>query len=205
MQRFGVYLGVVVLCGLLNSPLAADDEKPFKIGDPAPVWTNLPGIDGKKHSLADLKDKDVVVVVFTCNSCVIAEDYEARIFAFHKKHCGPDKKVALVAINVNVIPEDRLPKMKERAEAKGFTFPYLFDETQKIGREFDANVTPEFFVFGKDRKLVYKGAMDDRNSEKLAKINYLEPAVAAALKGERPAVNETLGRGCKIRYLRKKD
>lgn len=85
------------------------------------------------------------------------------LVAFHKKHCGPDKKVALVAINVNVIPEDRLPKMKERAEAKGFTFLYLFDETQKIGREFDANVTPEFFVFGKDRKLVYKGAMDDRN------------------------------------------
>jgi len=77
-------------------------------------------------------------VVFTCNSCPVATDYEDRILAFSKKYAGPDGKVGLVAINVNRLPEDRLPKMRERAAARGFDFPYLYDETQKIGRQFGA-------------------------------------------------------------------
>jgi peroxiredoxin len=205
MKRIILFLTVASTCGLIGFAHAADDEKPLKIGDPAPAWVDLPGIDGKKHSLKDLKDKDVVVVVFTCNSCSVAAAYEDRVLAFHKKHCGPDKKVALVAINVNLIPEDALPKMQERAKAKGFAFAYLFDETQKIAGAFDAHFTPEFFVFGKDRKLVYKGAMDNTSIEKNVKMNYLEPAVEAALKGEKPAVEETTGRGCKIRYVRKNE
>lgn len=181
------------------------DEKPLAPGDAAPAWIDLPGVDGKKHSLAELQDKDVVVVVFTCNSCPIAEDYEGRILAFHKEHCGAGKKVELVAINVNLVPEDRLPKMQERAERKGMRFAYLFDESQKIARDYGATVTPEFFVLDKQRKLVYRGAMDDRNAEKQVAENYLEPAVAAALAGQPPAIAETRGRGCAIKYARRRD
>ena len=70
----------------------------LNIGDPAPAWKDLPGVDGKRHSLADLQDREIVVVLFTCNSCPIASDYENRIIAFAKKHCvqgqktGPGKK-----------------------------------------------------------------------------------------------------------------
>ena len=78
--------------------------------------------------------------------------------------------------------------MKERAEAKGFTFPYLYDESQKIGRELGASVTPEFFVLNKERKVVYMGAMDDKMNSPT--VNYLEQAVEAALKGEKPAKTE---------------
>jgi peroxiredoxin len=205
MKRINLFLSVAVACAWIGFAQAADDEKPLKIGDPAPAWVDLPGIDGKKHSLKDLKDKDVVVVVFTCNSCSVAVAYEDRIAAFHKKYCGPDRKVALVAINVNLIPEDALPRMQERAKSKNFAFPYLFDETQNIARDFAAVVTPEFFVFGKDRKLVYHGAMDNTSVEKNVKINYLEPAVESALKGEKPVVEEMAAKGCKIRYVRKKD
>ncbi|MSU76668.1 MAG: thioredoxin family protein [Gemmataceae bacterium] len=189
---------------LLAQAFAGDDQKPLKIGDPIPGWSNLPGVDGKKHALADLKDKDVIVVVFTCNSCPIAVGYEDRLMAFQKKHCGPGKKVALIAINVNVIPEDRMPQMIERAKFRGFEFPYLFDETQKIAKDFDADMTPEFFVFGKNRKLVFRGAMDNTSIAANVKDNYLDPAVAAALKGERPKVDETIARGCRIRYVRKR-
>ncbi len=189
---------------LAHASAGDDQQKPLNIGAAMPAWTNLPGVDGKKHSLADFKDKDVIVVVFTCNSCPIAVGYEDRLMAFQKKHCGPGKKVALVAINVNIIPEDRLPQMIERAKLKGFEFPYLFDETQKIAKDFDADLTPEFFVFGKDRKLVYRGAMDNTSIAENVKVNYLDPAVAAALKGERPKVEETTARGCRIRYGRKK-
>jgi len=205
MKRTLFFLTVAFACALVGFAHAGDDEKVLKIGDPAPAWVDLPGIDGKKHSLTDLKDKAVVVVVFTCNSCPVAVGYEDRILAFHKKFCGPDKQVTLVAINVNVIPEDLLPEMKARAKARGFAFDYLVDPTQKIAKDFVANVTPEFFVFGKDRKLVYKGMMDNTIIEKNVKTNYLEPAVEAALKGQRPTVQETIGRGCKIRYVRKKD
>jgi peroxiredoxin len=203
MPRF--LLSVAALAGLLTSAEAGRYNMVLNIGDPAPVWTDLPGVDGKKHALADLRDKDVVVVVFTCNSCPVAEDYEERIIAFAKKHCGPDRKVALVAINVNVIPEDRLPRMQERAKEKGFNFPYLHDATQKIARDYGAVYTPEFFVLGKERKIAYMGAMDDRNTEKEVKVNFLEPAVTAALMGQKAKVTETLGRGCLIRYLRKRE
>src|SRR5262245_51416802 len=92
-------ISATVIAGQFNSVLS--------IGDDAPAWVGLPGTDGKKHSLADLSDKDVVVVLFTCNSCPAAEAYEDRVIAFAKKYCGPKDRVALVAINVNTIPEDR--------------------------------------------------------------------------------------------------
>jgi peroxiredoxin len=184
----------------LSAVSAGEFNKKLNVGDPAPEWKDLPGTDGKKHSLADLKDKDVVVVVFFCNSCPIANDYEGRVIAFAKKHAGPDSKVALVAVNVNTIPEDRLDKMKTRAEKKKYNFLYLYDETQKIANEFGANYTPEFFVLDKGRKLAYMGAMDDRSNGADAKVNYLEPAVDAVLKGEKAPKGETLARGCMIRF-----
>ncbi len=176
----------------------------LNIGDPAPAWKDLVGVDGKKHSLADLADKEVVVVVFTCNSCPVATDYEDRILAFSKKYAGADSKVALVAINVNKVPEDLLPEMRERAESKGFDFPYLFDETQQIGRDFGANFTPEFFVLDKDRKIAYMGGMDDSSLEDMVKINYLEPAVKAVLAGNAPETAEAPAIGCRVRYERQR-
>ena len=190
-----ILLGTVANAGQFNSALS--------IGDDAPAWTDLPGTDGKKHALADLSEKDVVVVVFTCNSCPAAESYEDRIIAFAKKYCGANDKVALVAINVNTVPEDRLEPMTERAKEKGFTFPYLYDESQKIGKKYGAGFTPEFFVMNKARKIVYIGAMDDRSPPNVVKNTYLESAVQAALKGEKPSVAETQARGCKVRYGKK--
>jgi peroxiredoxin len=202
MTRFFSLLVIVLALGQLVT--AGEFNKKLNVGDLAPAWENLPGTDDKNHSLADLKDKDVVVLVFTCNSCPVAVGYDDRIIAFAKKHAGKDSKVAVVAVNVNVIEEDRLPKMKEHAKEKGFTFPYLFDESQKIARAYGATYTPEFFVLNKERKIAYMGAMDDKNSEASAKVNYLEPAVTALLKGEKLEKGETLGRGCLIRYLREK-
>jgi peroxiredoxin len=200
MYRFACAALLVSL--VLVSPASPGEyNTKLNVGDAAPSWSDLPGVDGKKHALADLKDKDVVVVVFTCNSCPIAEEYEDRIIAFTKKH---QDMVAVVAINVNTIEEDRLPAMKTHAKERNFNFPYLYDESQKTARDYGANYTPEFFVLNKERKVVYMGAMDDKTDAKLAKVSYLEPAVEAALKGEKPAKGETLARGCKIRFARPK-
>jgi peroxiredoxin len=177
---------------------AGQYNRVLNIGDRAPAWRNLPGVDGKSHALADLKDKDVVVVVFICNHCPIAQAYEERLIAFVQKHGGAQSRVALVAISVDNSEEDRLPKMKEHAQEKGFNFPYLHDTSQKIGRDYGASVTPEFFVLNKERKIVYMGAMDDNIDD--PKVNYLEPAMQAAVKGEKPAKAETRPFGCALKY-----
>ena len=181
---------------------AGEFNKTLNLGDPAPVWKDLPGTDGKKHSLADHKDKDLVVLVFTCNSCACSEEYEDRIIAFANKYRD---KVAVVAVNVNTIPDDRLDAMKKRAAKKKFPFEYLYDETQQIARAYGATWTPEFFVLTKDRKVAYMGAMDDKTKADEVKDRYLEAAVDALLKGEKPAKGETVGRGCLIRYKRARD
>lgn len=202
MIRRPVFLFLLAMISIQST--AGEFNLVLNIGDQAPTWKDLPGVDGEKHSLADLKDKDAVVVVFTCNSCGFSNDYEDRIIAFAKKYAGPDGKVAVVAINVNKVPEDSFPKMQERAKSKAFPFPYLYDETQKIARDYGANYTPEFFVLNKDRRVVYMGGMDDNSNAQLVQKKYLEPALEAALKGGSPSVTETPARGCRIRYVRQR-
>lgn len=198
--------GIVAGLCLALTALAVGGEfnSKLSIGAAAPRWADLPGVDGKKHSFDEFKDRDLVVVAFTCNICPIAVGYESRLIAFAKKYAGPDGKVGFVAINVNTIPEDRLDKMAERAKDRKFPFVYLYDETQKIAREYGATTTPEVFLLNKERKVVYMGALDDRNQEAEVKIRHLEAAVEAALKGEKPGTAETLPRGCRIRYQRDK-
>lgn len=170
-------------------------------GDAAPAWRDLPGTDGRKHSLSDLREHPAVVLLFTCNSCPIAVDYEDRIIAFAKKYEG---RAAIVAVNVNTIADDRLDKMAERAKEKKFPFTYIFDETQQLARDYGANYTPEFFVLDRDRKIAYLGAMDERTPPAEAGLKYLENAVDAVLAGRKPEPAETLARGCRIRFNRAK-
>jgi peroxiredoxin len=199
---FAVAIFAVGMFTVAGRPAAGAEFNPtLNIGDAAPAWKNLPGTDGAAHSLDDLKDKKLVVVVFTCNSCPVATDYEDRVIALAKKHAD---KVAFAAINVNRIAEDSLPKMQERAREKGYPFAYLFDETQQIARDYGATFTPEFFVLGPDRKIIYMGGMDDNSDASAVKAQYLEPAIEAALAGEAPAKKETVARGCRIRYARQR-
>ncbi|HEX4130164.1 MAG TPA: thioredoxin family protein [Pirellulales bacterium] len=204
MTRLAFACLFAALISFVHPAHAGQFNPVLNIGDAAPAWSNLPGTDGKSHSLADLKDKDAVVVVFTCNSCPVAADYEDRIIAMAKKFADPQGKAAVVAINVNKIPEDSLEKMRERAEAKGFPFPYLFDESQKIAKDYGATFTPEFFVLNRERKIVYMGGMDDNSNPAEVKTNYLDAGIEAAIAGSKPATTETVARGCMIRYARER-
>ncbi len=205
MQR--VALTLAVLAGLALAGTASAQgkyNKKIAVGATAPAFSELPGTDGKKHSLADFKNKDIVVVVVTCNHCPVAVAYEDRIIALAKKYSSePDSKVAVVAINVNNLDADKLDKMEERAKAKGFNFPYLYDKSQKVGRELGATVTPEFFVLNKDRKVAYMGALDDNMQEGRVKAKYVEDAIDALIKGESVKTTETRARGCSVKYERK--
>ena len=166
----------------------------------APAWENLEGTDGKKHSLADLKDRDVVVVVFTCNSCPVATAYEDRIMDFAGKYASkPDAKVAVVAINVNTGKDDALPAMTARAQKRKFNFTYLYDPSQQIARKYGALFTPEFFVLDKDRKVIYSARWT--TARPASRAIYLDRAVSP---GEKPETAETAA-GCKIKFNAKAD
>jgi peroxiredoxin len=194
----------LALAVLAVSAQAGKYNKKVSIGDPCPEWTDLPGIDGKKHSLADLKDRDLVVVAIICNQCVVSQDYEQRIIDFTKKYAqAPGSKVAVVGINVCKGDDEKLSDMVERAKKQGFNFPYLLDETQMLGRKLGAVATPTFFVLDKSRKIVYMGALDDDVRPEQVTEKYLAPAVDALLKGEKPANAETRPVGCAIQYQKK--
>ncbi|PQO40145.1 thioredoxin family protein [Blastopirellula marina] len=193
----------IVLCFGCVSLLSAGEYNPVRsVGDKAPAWSDLPGVDGQKHSLADLKEKAVVVVAFTCNTCPYAVDYEERLNRLAGKYAAADSPVAVVAINCNLIEEDSLEAMKDRAEEKKYAFAYLSDLSQESGKQFGATRTPEFFVLNKNREIVYMGALDDSTDADKAKTNYVQLAIDAALQGERPEKTETIAIGCNIRYKR---
>jgi peroxiredoxin len=169
-----------------------------EVGDKAPAWSGIPGTDDKKHSLADYTSAKAIVLVFTCNHCPVAQAYEERLVALQKDY--EPKGVQVVAVNVNTMPADRLDKMKERAEEKGFKFPYLFDESQKMGHDYGAAVTPHAFVVGKEGKLVYIGAIDDNMSAKKVKKHYVRDALDAILADKEPPQPKTKAFGCGIAY-----
>lgn len=172
------------------------------IGSKAPNFQNLPGADGKKYSLSDFSDKEILVVAFTCNHCPYVQAYEDRMITFQKQYGL--KGVQLVAINANETlhyPEDSFEEMAKRAGRKGFIFPYLRDEDQTVAEAYGATHTPEFFMFDDVRSLKYHGAMDDNWKEPgSVRSPYLKQAVDALLDG-RPVENaETHSIGCTIKW-----
>lgn len=199
---FARFMPILVLFALVASADAGEFNEKLNIGDAAPSWENLPATDGKQHSLGDLKDKDAIVLIFTCVSCPYAVEYEGRLNELSKQYGGEAGKVAFVGVCVNKIAADRLDKLTERAKAQQLAYPIMYDETQKIANDFGAIYTPEVYVLNKDRKIVYMGAIDDSADSTKVQKKYLEEAIVATLKGEAPPVKEKVAVGCRVRYVR---
>ena len=153
---------------------------------------------------ADKQEKAAVVLIFTCASCPTAVDYEDRLNELAKRFGGANGQVAFVAVCVNRVKGDLLIDLTERAKQRQFAFDYVHDESQKIAKDYGAVFTPEFYVLGRDRKLVYMGAFDDKTDAALVQQRHVEAAITAVLKNESPAVKETAPRGCRVRYARER-
>nr|WP_315198815.1 thioredoxin family protein [uncultured Flavobacterium sp.] len=177
-----------------------DTPTPYKIGDKATDF-KLKSIDGKIYSMSDFKGAKGFIVVFTCNHCPFAVKYEDRINALAKKY-KPEGYI-LLAINPNdpaVEPDDSFELMKVRAKEKGFAFPYLFDEGQKIYPQYGATKTPHAFLLDKNGIVKYIGAIDDNvDSAKDVKEKYLENAIVALESGKTPSPETTKAIGCSIK------
>jgi len=170
----------------------------LKIADPAPQWTSIVGTDDKPHSLADSKDAKAVVVVFTCNHCPVATAYQERLIALQKDY--KDKGVQVIAICVNKGEADDLDALKKRAISAGFNFPYLYDPTQQVGRDYGATCTPHAFVLNKDRKVAYMGAIDDNMRADKVEKHYIRAVLDSLLSGKTPETPVTRQVGCSIQY-----
>ena len=177
---------------------AAKFNKVLDIGKPAPAWSDLLGVDDKRHDLADLKEAKLVVVVFACNHCPVVKTYERRLIRFVDDY--RDKGVEFVAISVSRQSSDQLPQMKTRASDSGFNFAYLIDPSQKIAKAYGATCTPHVFVLDQQRRIAYMGKIDDHLDESKVSERFLRDAVDAMLAGKSPEVAETRQVGCEIEY-----
>lgn len=175
----------------------------YKIGDVAEDFS-LKNIDGKMVSLSDYKNAKGFIVTFTCNTCPYAVAYEDRIIALDKKYATKGFPViAIMPNNIAVNPNDNLDAMKQRANEKGFTFPYLIDKEQKVYPKFGATKTPHMFVLQKTKKgnvVKYIGAIDDNYKDASAvTTKYVEKAVDALIQGQEVEQKETKAIGCSIK------
>lgn len=190
----------IAICLAVGPPLveAAKFNRVVEIGQQAPEWKDLPGIDGKRHSLAEHQQARLVVVMFIRNNCPIAQAYEGRIHDFVKKYTS--QGVAVVAINVSAEEGEGLEQMQSRAKERKFKFSYLRDESQKTGRAYGATNTPHAFVLDEKRRIAYMGAIDDNNKADKVEEHFLVDAIEALLAAQAVQVTETLQRGCHIDY-----
>ncbi len=178
-------------------------QEGYKVGDKAADF-RLMNVDGSYVSMSDYTDAKGFVVVFTCNHCPYAVAYEDRLIEIDKNY--KPKGFPVIAINPNdpaAEPRDSYELMQERAREKGFTFPYLFDEGQKVYPVYGATRTPHVFLLnraGDDLVASYIGAIDDNYRDPDAvEEEYLTDAIDALLAGEHPDPDFTRAIGCTIK------
>lgn len=173
----------------------------LKIGDKAPTFS-LSATDGAHVELEALAGAPALAVIFSCNHCPYVMAWEDRMEQINRDYA--DRGFKMVAINANddlMYPEDSFEAMVKRASERGFTFPYLRDDSQDVPRAYGAQRTPEVFLFDKDLRLAYHGAIDDNYEEPSeVKHHYLRDAIEALLAGRKPDVEETEPVGCTIKW-----
>jgi peroxiredoxin len=200
-MRFFTFIVTMTWFAVFSSSIhAAKFNRVVEIGQVAPTWKNLKGVDGKAHSSIDLKDAKATIVVFTCNHCPVAKNYENRLNKIVKNY--KKQKVEVVAISVSLYPSDNLAAMTKRAKDQKYSFRYLQDSSQKIGQQFGALCTPHVFLLDSKRKIAYMGKIDDDMYEDKVTEPYLLNAIDAVLKGKSPEVTETKPVGCPIQFDR---
>ena len=166
----------------------------------APTF-DLPGVDGRNHSLEEYADATVLVLVQSCNHCPYVLAWEGRINDLQREYA--DRGVRIVAISSNdatAYPADSFERMIAHAREANYAFDYLYDESQEVARALGSERTPEAFVFDADRRLVYHGAVDDNREEDQVTTQYLRDAIEAALDGETPPVTDTPPVGCTVKW-----
>jgi hypothetical protein len=187
---------------LVASVITAVGAAALELGEAAPMRTvKMKNIDGSELSLADSVGPKGLLVVFTCNHCPWARAWEDRLVALGNSYQG--KGIGVVAVNSNdpaEFPEDGWEQMQARAKSKGYGFPYVVDATSGVARAFGASKTPEAYLFDREGRLVYTGAIDDNARDPGAvREPYLKNALDAVVAGAPVRQPTTKALGCSIK------
>lgn len=209
MKNFTVLVSILSVSAVLLFVNAREGEwKPkgsgYEVGDVVEDFT-LKNIDGNMMSLSSMEDAKGFIVVFTCNHCPYAKLYEDRIIALDGMYA--DKGYPVVAINPNdakKVAEDSFEEMQIRASDKGYTFPYLVDESQDVASTFGATKTPHVFILnreGSELVVKYIGAIDNNHKDaEKATEHYVQNAINALMAGKDVPETETRAIGCTIKW-----
>ena len=180
--------------------MTAVESQMLPIGTPAPEFS-LPDPDGQLHSLAD--DASACLVMFICNHCPFVKHVRKELARLGRDYSG--KGVAIYAINSNDVetyPGDGPEQMQEESRVQGYTFPYLLDADQSVAKAYRAACTPDFYVFDADRKLIYRGQLDDSRPSNDAPIDGhdVRDALDAALAHKPASETQKPSIGCNIKW-----
>jgi peroxiredoxin len=179
--------------------MALTESTMVKLGSVAPYF-NLPDTLGKNVSIEDF-DSELLIIVFTCNHCPYAKAVEDRLIKLGKEYKNDVDFVLISSNDSENYPEDSPKKMAERHTEKGYPFPYLFDETQEVAKAYSAVCTPDIFLYNDDRKLEYRGRIDDnwQNPEQVEREE-LKMAIEAVLNGKTIDFEQKPSMGCNIKW-----
>ena len=183
--------------------MARTESRMIDLGTRAPDFSLPDPSTGKTVSLDDFPQAKGYVIAFICNHCPFVQLIRHEFARFGREYT--DKGLAVIAINSNDadnFPEDSPEKMQDDARRFGYTFPYLFDETQEVAKAYDAACTPDFYLFDADRKLVYRGQFDDARPGSDAPVTGADLRAASdALLAGRPAPEpQKASLGCNIKW-----
>jgi peroxiredoxin len=172
------------------------------LGTPAPTF-RLPSIQGQVKSNADFAEADALLVMFISNHCPFVRHIEAKLGEVVGRYQGEGLAVVGICSNdVEQTPEDTEEGLEEQATRAGFDFPYLVDDGQLVAKAFGAACTPDLFLFGSDRTLVYRGRFDAATpgNDEPVTGQELEHAIVAALRGEPLEAEQLPSMGCGIKW-----
>jgi peroxiredoxin len=172
------------------------------LGTPAPDF-RLPDTGGKLVSLTDFAKAPALLVVFMCNHCPFVKHISAGLAQLARDY--QQRGLAMVGINSNDVasyPDDSPARMAEEVKAAGYTFPYLYDETQAVAKAYRAACTPDFFLYDRDRRLVYRGQFDDSrpSNDRPVTGSDLRAAVDAVLASRPVSAEQRPSIGCNIKW-----
>lgn len=172
------------------------------LGTKAPDFS-LPDVGGKRVSLSDFSGGPALLVIFMCNHCPYVKHVAAGLAALAKEY--QRRGVAVVGINANdaaAYPDDSPAKMAEEVKLRGYTFPYLYDETQAVAKAYRAACTPDFYLFDSQQKLVYRGQMDSSRPGNNIPVTGadLRAALEAVLAGKPVPATQRPSLGCNIKW-----
>lgn len=171
------------------------------LGTPCPDFT-LPDVEGRIRSRDEFRAPLLLVVVM-CNHCPYVQAVDDRINDLARTFAGRCDVVGINPNDANAFPEDGFEGMKHRAALKGYLFPYLRDEGQEVARSFGAACTPDFFLYGPDRRLAYRGRLDDNWQDAAGVKNHeLLEAIETLLSGQGLVKPQKPSMGCSIKWTR---